>query len=69
MELISLCQYSAAGTQVRTPFEPLQMALSRVGIGILLLNQPLKRLGQQAGDRSLPFHGNKLDLEQDFPGN
>ena len=58
MEFVSFWQHEAVGTQVCALFEPLQMALSRMRVGyLILLHQFFKRLDQQAGDRSLSLHG------------
>jgi hypothetical protein len=69
MELVSPRDDPTTGSQVCTLFEPLQMALPGMHIGILLLHKPFKRLRQQAGYRSLPFHSEQLDLEKNLFGN
>ncbi len=68
MKLISSGQDLAPCAQVDALFKALQVALSRVRVGIFLLNQPFQRLGQQARDRSMAIDGKQLDLEQDLYG-
>jgi hypothetical protein len=69
MKLISLGQDLAIRAQVDVLFEPLQVTLSCVRVGVFLLNQLFQHLSQQARDQSMALDSKHLDLEQDLFGN
>ena len=63
MELISTDAYVTSSTQVHTTFQTFEMASAGVSIGILVLDESFKGLGQQPRDGSLSLYSDQLDLK------